>query len=114
MKAYYDSTKRMNTYFENTMKNTPYLEKIKGWISRHPAEDVDKLTPKNKAMFEKIIETNMTEQNFKDYTNMLSVAPAETIFIGLMDSFDLWLYEKPYEIFQEKFGKELVRKSKIA
>ena len=114
MNTYYDSTKRMNTYFENTVRNTPYLEKIKGWINRHPNEDIDRLTPKNRVIFDKIIETNMTEQNFKDYTNMLLVAPAETIFIGLMDSFDLWLYEKPYEIFQEKFGKELVRKTEMA
>lgn len=114
MRANYDSTKRMNTYFENTVKNTPYLEKIKNWINHHPAEDVDKLTPANRAVFDKIIETNMTEQKFEKYIIMLTAVPSEAIFIGLMDSFDLWLYEKPYEIFQEKFGKELVRKSKIA
>lgn len=104
----------MNTCFEKTMRNTPYLEKIKNWLYYHPSEDIEKLTPENRAVFNKIIETNMTKLKFEKCITMLTAIPAETIFVGLMDSFDLWLYEKPYEIFQEKFGKELVRKTEMA
>lgn len=103
----------MNRKFAEAVKETPYLEFIRQKVYKKNFT-VDDLTHENKLIYDKIISDDMTELKFLSFVNMLTIMPSEDFFVSIMDKYDLWLYEKPYEIFQEKFGKELVRKSEVA
>ena len=84
------------------IQNTPYVEAVKKYETK-----IDRLTEENKEMVERILSDNMTKIRFEARCNALKSVQTETKFLDLMEVFDFWPYQAAYEIYREKFGKEL-------